>query len=226
MRAINILALALIPFLFASCDRGGSGRVESNKVFTEYRIVYDAAQDKSFARATFRFSNALGSAFELSNPATITFNEEALTFNSATSNYEREFSGILAEGTFSYVDLENNQFANTVSLLGTVEIPVIDTISQDSSLTLTWIGGPLVPNETMIVTIDGPENNDTQVFTTNIEGATSVVLSQSRLQEIGVGQARLTVERWQKQDLQSGTDSGGRVWSNFMAEAINIQIKA
>ena len=98
LRLPLLLAFVLI---LSACAREESVNVNQDSIFVEYRLVYDGNQDKTFARATFRFGGATGTLLELSDPATITFDGEVLTWNPLLAYYEKEYAGVVNGGLFS-----------------------------------------------------------------------------------------------------------------------------
>ncbi|MEM7660430.1 MAG: hypothetical protein AAF399_30280 [Bacteroidota bacterium] len=216
------LVLALIVF---SCARDVSENVNQDSIFTEYRLVNDADQDKTFARATFRFGGATGTILDLTDPAVVTLDGDLLTYKPLFGYFEKDFAGELAGGTFSYTDLDNSTFENAVSLSSAISLPTaLDSISQGEAFSLEWLGDPVGEDESVIVTINGINEGDAQIFTTTDQGANAIVLAQNKLTELGIGEARVFIERWTNQELGQATGEGGAVWSRYITGPMLVQI--
>lgn len=226
MKTKLFLSLIAVGTLFTSCRREDSENVNQDRIYAEYRIVHDAAEGKSYARATFKFKDALGVNLELTDPAAVSFNGDELSWKNAFAYYEKDFVGVKASGTFSYTDLDDNIFTNSVVLNNSIAIPsALTTISQASAYELTWDGPALEEGESVIVTIDGIHENDTQVFSTDSEGATSMILPKNQLTKLGDGTATIFMERLHSQDFQNGTSVKGAVWSRYIAAKKSITIE-
>lgn len=217
------LVLALIAF---SCARDVSENVNQDSIFTEYRLVYEADQDKTFARATFRFGGATGTILDLTDPAVVTLDGDLLTYKPLFGYFEKDFAGELSGGSFSYTDLDNSTFENAVTLSKAISLSAaLDSISQAEAFTLEWEGDPVGEDESVIVTINGINEGDAQIFTTTDQGTTSIILAQNKLAELGIGEARVFIERWTNQELVQATGEGGAVWSRYITGPVLVQIK-
>ena len=162
---------------------------------------------------------------ELTEPAEVKFNDTELAWKNAFAYYEKEYAGTTVSGVFEYTDLDNETFTNSVILKNEIAIPAsLTSISQGTSYELSWDGNLLEEGESVVVTIDWIHENDTQVFTTDADGATSIIFSKSQLGNLGDGPATIYMERWQHQDLQEGTEVGGAVWYRYIAEKKSISI--
>ena len=64
-----LVILSLLTISLFSCNREESNTVEQDRIFTEYELFYNANEDKTYARATFKFSNVFGTKLELSQPS-------------------------------------------------------------------------------------------------------------------------------------------------------------
>lgn len=226
MKKIHLL-IALIggSMAFTSCNREDSDNVNQDKIYAQYRIVYEADKGKTFARATFRFSNGTGTLLELNPPAEVKSDNVTMPWKPALAYYESEYAGIKNSAAFSYSDHDNNTFNNTVNLTSAIAFPAIDTIDQSMAYSLTWVGDDIQAGESVIVTIDGANENDTQIFTLASVGSTQIILDQNKLGDLGVGTATIYMERWENYTINQATSAGGAVWSRYVATPQTIHIK-
>lgn len=220
-----VLPLLALGLAVVACQRDESVNVNQDSIWAEYRLVYDAAEDKTFARATFRFGGAGGTLLELSDGAEVSFEGDALSYRRALAYYQREYAGVVSGGEFSYTDLDGNTFVNQVELSPAIAIPAsLDTIPKGAAYALTWEGDPLAAGESVIVTLNGQLEADAKIFTTEDIGATEIILDQDKLAEVGSGTVRITLERFKAQVIQDGTGEGGAVWSRYLSGVQEIQV--
>lgn len=218
-------AILSLPFLLFSCETQESVNVNQDSIFGEYRLVYEAASDKTSARATFRFGSATGTILELSDPAEVTTDGTLMNWRPVLAWYEAESASTDSSATFVYTDLDNNTFTNQVTLASEIDFPTsIDTIHQDAAYTLSWQGLPVATNESVIVTINGINEGDAKVFIQNSPATTEIVLDKDKLAGLGIGEATITIERYTIQDLQEGTSEGGLLWSRYIATPAAVVI--
>lgn len=209
-----IIALLCTVTLF-NCNRESSDAVNQDRIYTVYELFYNANEDKTFARATFHFSNELGTRLELADPSQVTFNGDILTFNRLLAYYEREYAGFIDNGTFEWIDTEENKFINTIQVNSIDYAATIDTIDRSSSYELSWSGDPLVENELVTLTINGENEGDARLFTTNDIGANSIILAQNILQQVGQGPGTTFLDRSYIPTLLDATGAGGRITGRF-----------
>ena len=124
MRLSYFAALAALTMLLASgCFREPSDSVNQDKIYTDYELFYNANEDKTYARATFKFSNLTGTKLELSDPSEVTFEGDLRSFKPALAYYEKTLPGLVSSGTFEWKD---------------IAFPAgLDTLMRGASFTLT-----------------------------------------------------------------------------------------
>ncbi len=210
MKLSQILSLLVVAVLLSSCEREPSASVDQDKIFTDYELFYNANLDKTYARATFRFSNLLGTQLELSDPSEVTFNGDVLTFRSALAYYEKEMAGFVESGTFRWSDIDGLVFTNAIQI-NTIAYPsMLDTIQRNASYEIIWEGAELVPKEIVTVTVNGENEGDAQIFLAADIGMEGIILSKSKLEKVGQGPGTIWMDRSYIPDLQEATSAGGR----------------
>ncbi|GAB4414102.1 MAG: hypothetical protein OHK0039_21650 [Bacteroidia bacterium] len=218
--------LALLPFVWlTACQREDSINVNQDTIYGEYRLVYEAEANKTYARASFKFGAATGTVLELTAPARVDFESESLTWQPVFAYYERVYAGVVADGAFTYADLDSMTFVNQVRMSRPIALPAdLDSLSQGAAYSLAWVGDPVGADETVTVTINGINERDAQIFSTKDLGATAIVLDKDKLGRLGRGQGKVFIERWTDQELVQGTSKGGAVWSRYLATPQAMQI--
>jgi hypothetical protein len=210
------LALFLGLSLF-SCTSESSDSVNQDRIYTVYELFYNANEDKTFARATFFFSNELGTRLELSDPSMVTFDGDELTFNRVLAYYEREYAGFVSSGTFEWTDTEENVYQNSIEVRTIDYAGTIDTIDRSSSYELSWEGDALTEDELVTVTINGENEGDARVFTNNDIGSSSIILAKNILEQVGAGPGTIFMDRSYTPELLDATDAGGRRTGRYRA---------
>ncbi|MCB0563117.1 MAG: hypothetical protein KDD01_01930 [Phaeodactylibacter sp.] len=208
-----------------SCNSESSDTVDQDRIFTVYELFYNANQDKTYARATFHFSNELGTNLQLAGDSKVTFEGDPLTFNPVLAYYEREYAGFVATGAFEWTDTDGSLFRNTVEIHPISFAPGIDTIDRSQSYELFWEDGELKANEIILLTINGENEGDARIFSTNDVGATSIILAKDKLSEIGQGPGTAFLERSYLPGIQEAPTAGGRITGRQRAENLEVYMK-
>ncbi|MEM7038725.1 MAG: hypothetical protein AAF570_17190 [Bacteroidota bacterium] len=206
---IPLLAFVAAMLLSTGCNREDSDSVDQDKIHVTYELFYNQNEDKTYARATFQFSNALGTKLELVNNAEVSFEGDVLAFKQGLAYYEKEYAGFVNTGTFTYMDLDGNTFQNTVTINEIAYPAGLDSLARDAAYELIWQGDALAADEDVIVTINGVLEGDVQSFSTNADGATSIILDRDKLEQLGEGEGTVWMDRRNMPEIQQGTSAGG-----------------
>ncbi len=226
MKTKNLLILFSLALLgLSSCIREDSDAVDQDRIFTEYELFYDANSDKTFARATFKFSNIFGTKLELVSPSTVTFNGEILTFNAVLAYYEKEYAGLVDNGTFQWTDTQGNTFTNSINFTSIDYPDGITSISRDESFELNWEGSALMEKENVTLVINGENELDAQTFFTNDIDAQSIILDKSKLERLGAGEGTVFMDRRKQPDLVEKTNAGGIIIGRYRPENLSVMIE-
>ncbi|MCB0569117.1 MAG: hypothetical protein KDC66_05115 [Phaeodactylibacter sp.] len=222
MKKLRFLAALALGLSLFSCNRELSSSVNQDRIFTVYELFYNANEDKTYARATFHFSNELGTKLELADPSKVTFDGDPLTFNAVFAYYEREYAGFVQSGSFEWVDTEGNPFSNTIEIHDIGYGAGIDTIGRSSSYELAWSGAALAANEIVTVTINGENEQDAQVFATSNIGANSIILAKDKLEKIGHGPGTVYMDRSYIPTIADAPSAGGRLTGRYRPENLDV----
>jgi len=210
---LSLLFIGLM--LFNSCIREESSDVNQDKIHTAYEMFYNANQDKTYARAIFKFSNVLGTQLQLTAPSQITFNGDVLTFQNTLAYYEKEYAGYIASGTFVWSDVNGISYTNTVHNK-VIDYPAnLDTIPRNAAYEMFWVGDSLSANERVVLTINGILEGDVQVFSQNNLHAKSIILALNQLQTLGQGQGSMWFDRYYEPGLTEKTSAGGSITARY-----------
>jgi hypothetical protein len=223
-KTITFLAISLLTI--QSCQKEPSDSVDQDKIYASYVLEYNDNQDITYARANFHFSNATGTKLELVDPAEVTIDGDLIPFKPALAMYEKDYIGVKASGDFKYSDIDGNEFNNTVTMVDSIAYPTgIDTLSRSQNFELFWVGQPVQQGEIVTVTIFGSGAGDGQIFTQAGVGATSIILTQNKLQNLGLENAQFHIRRSKNIPAQEVTSAGGNVIARYDASPITVYIE-
>lgn len=224
MKKLLIFALSMVVFI--SCEKELSDTVDQDKIFASYVLDYNGNQDITYARANFHFSNVTGTKLELAEQAQVTIDGEIIPFKPLLALYEKEFIGVKTSGNFYYIDVDGNEFNNTVTMVDSIDFPTgIDTLSRTENFELTWIGSPVGQDEVVTVVIVSPGLASSQLFTQTGVGATNIMLTQDKLQNLVLENAQFTIRRSKNVTAQEVTSAGGNVIARFNSSPMTVYIK-
>lgn len=218
MKTIKFLflpALYMAVMFLSSCAREESIDVNQDKIHTAYELYYNANEDKTYARATFKFSNALGTNLKLTAPSEIRFNGDILSFKETLAYYEKEYAGKITTGTFQWTDTDGSIYENTITIRD-IDYPAnLDTIPRSAAYEFFWVGDSLIANEKVILTVNGVLEGDVQIFYQSNVNAASVILALNQLQALGQGQGSLWMDRLYEPALTEKTSAGGSITGHY-----------
>lgn len=209
-----VILFAIIATTIISCEREDSADVNQDRIYTKYELFYNANEDKTYARAIFRFGNALGTLLELSEPSQVSFNGDVLSFKPALAYYEKEYAGFIESGTFTWQDTEGVTYINTATI-NNLDFPEIDTIPRNAAFELFWVGDSLSSNEVVTLTANSVLEGDAQLFTQSNINAKSIILELNKLQILGQGNGTLLMERHYNPQLEEKTGAGGEITGRY-----------
>ena len=212
MKNKTIVLWILMTFLYlslSSCHKENSEDVNQDRIYTSYELFYNANEDKTYAKASFRFGNITGTLLELTNPSEVRFNDQLLSFKPALVYYEKDFAGLIQNGSFTWKDTEGNTFTNTINLRPINYPAMIDTIYRNAAYEFFWQGDSLLANEIVSLTVNGVLEGDAQIFTQSNIHSKSIILALNKLQLLGEGQGQLWLDRTLNPPLTEKTSAGG-----------------
>jgi hypothetical protein len=223
-RVLAVLLLAL-PLLTGAAGRGCGGEdssvVRQDRIFTQYWLYYDANTDVTYARATFRLGNALGTLLELTDPAKVTFNEKALAYVDVPGWHEAQFPGKVT-GTFAYSNVDGQRFTVPVSAIPEVAAPAELSIPAGKAYTFAWQGPAVAKDERIEVIVTGENKLDFSVVDQRGVGATDVVIPADKTRRFNA-MGWLGVRRTQESAPMQAPDAGGMVWSTMQPKDTRVQ---
>jgi hypothetical protein len=219
---LSTLAIAFLALVFASCEKQPSDAVDQDRIRTDYELFYDKNTDKTTAIAAFKFGQSItGTQLELSNPAEVRFNNDVLTFNRILGRYEKEYTGFISTGTFTYKDTKGKVLTNTVPAIKPIDFPAspsVLSISKAQGINITWEGTPLAQNDGVGLLVAALPFTETTV------NATFVRITSAQIQPAATGAHIAYMDRWTLSQLQQQTSNGGSITSKYRARNKNVEV--
>lgn len=224
---LSIVSMLFIALSFTACeDAELSSSVDQNRIYTNYELFYNSNEDVTYARASFRFGNSLGTLLELDGTSEVSFNGDVLSKEEEPITnflfYEKAYSGFVDNGTFTWVDNDGNNYENTIQI-NTIDYPdSIGLIARDSSYEMFWQGDSLAADESVTILINGDSEGDAKTFTQDADNSTSIILQEWKLEGLPVGEADFWMDRTYQPDLNDATEAGGRIKGRYRPDNISV----
>lgn len=188
-----IIGVTLIGLTSGCKDDEPEG--ENFNVWVYHRLVYDAENDKTYARTTFRYGGLNGDVADLVPEASITFDGSDL--DPVNSIYEKQYDGLVESGTFVYTDSDGNVYSNTISVPSSIGFPPgLDSLSVNEDYELNWTGGALEPNERVEINLTAENSSGVnQEFTAQGDGLFGITLTEEKLDNLGTGTTDMHMQK-------------------------------
>ena len=198
-----------LSILFTSaCKREDSGNINQDSIYASYKLLYNASDNTTRARATLRISDDDGTKLEVKSPASITFENEKLSYDAILGYHEKNLDGLINNGTFVYTNIDNTTYSNTITF-EPITLPEMNNVSKASNFTIVWEGSAVGDGEEVTVSINGQDGNEE--LSSSTVGTSEFVFSTSQLQQLGNGQAVIELKReFLQTTIEYGTSAGGR----------------
>lgn len=209
----------------ASSEIANSEDVNQKKIHQLYSVYFDANNgDNYLVESQFRFGGNKGTTLRLSDPSSVTVNGEEMDEESNVLRgcfYESSLSG---KNKFEFVfkDTEEKEYKNSCEVWS-AELKPFKEIYTENSLQIKWIGSDLKNNETITVTIKDGESN-IATASTNVLGATYLIINPSDMGNILEGNAEAFFTRTYSSDLAEAADDGGTIYTEYISKKISIDI--
>ncbi len=223
LKFFSIIASVLI---LIACQSESSEDVNQEKIWAEYELFYNSNTDITYAKAIFKFSNALGTNLKLADPSNVTFNGQILVYKEALAYYEKEFAGLVTSGTFVWEDLNGNTFTNAIDTIRPIGFEAtFESVTRGSSNNFVWTGPSLLNAEAAILSITNVGVLNTQIFIQTGAGSSSMVLEANKLNNLAPGQPAIAIlDRVRTTSAPQVTSAGGNLKVTFRAQNKNIQV--
>lgn len=225
-----VIQVVLVGFLLSliglsACHREDSADANQDRIYTLYELTYDANEDETTVRATFRLGGPFDSKLTLSEGSSITFNGEEISLNGIYAYYQTKLTGEVLEGTFVFTDLNGTSYTNDVSI-SSIDFPEdMPNIVKGEAYTFDWIGNTVEDNEEVVFSIDGPQDSDTYSETENQIGAGTMELTQYKTNSFSTGASILSIERSYETENLSAPSVGGKIITKYAGTKVGMNVQ-
>jgi hypothetical protein len=213
-----IVGFLLSLLLFPGCAVEPSESVDQDRIYTAYELFYDKNEDKTYAKATFRFGNIAGTLLQLGGTSEVKFNNEALSYQSL-GYYEKVYPGLVSGGTFTFKDTKGTVYTNVVQDMKPIAFPTESlSVPKSASYTLTWVGDKLAAGENVGVLIGA------ELFLQINSNTASINLSSNQLTKLTAGPYTAIMDRYLISDPSQKPSAGGLLTRKYRAANKSVQI--
>ena len=226
MKRRPTIAIALLSVLFfTACKKEASVNIDQNRIYSDYEVTYSQMSNQTVTNAQFRIDSKSGKKIELTYPARVGFNGENLAWRNLGGVYESKRSGNHLNGSFTYLDIDENSFENTASVINPIDLPFgMNNISKNGNFFLPWTGAALQSGETVKVVISGGSQSGSKTFNATLIGSSYITLDQYKLNDLVAGSAKIQIQREKITGLQQSSLAGGRITSIYQGRKITVNI--
>jgi hypothetical protein len=222
---IALTFVVVLCFSISSCEKENASDVNQDKIYTDYEVFYDNNSDKSWVIARFRFGGATGTILKLDSTSFVSFGNDTLPYNDLFFGHFKEYAGRINNGTFTYRNLKNEVFVNSLPAYDTIAFsPSFTLLTKSVANTITWSGTPLAINQNVGLFVGGWTWGQDALKVQTSVGATNLVLGTNELAQVPVGPAICFMDRSTDVAVSQGTNEGGRIRGKFRAKNQTIQI--
>ena len=210
----NILVgvFALLNCVACSTATEKNTSVAQDRIHQFYSAAYDGRTDTTTASAQFRFGDGTGTTLELMTPARVIHNHLSLSKSSLLgTSYEGSGAGFIPDAEFIYTDANGTSYVNSARIvpIGFRNPPIVMRAAFDTSI--YWSGGPLSEGEEVSLVFTSTRTGVSAggSITTEVPGATSVVLGPSVFANSPMGTYQMCLTRSKGTTLQHAASVGG-----------------
>ncbi|MEA1872835.1 MAG: hypothetical protein U9N51_00175 [Bacteroidota bacterium] len=224
-KIISVIIIISGLIYLSSCQREESEDANQDRIYTYYELSYDANDDITTAKAILRLGGPLDSKLKLSDGSSVTFNNQALSFNGFYAYYQNEIPGKIESGTFVFTDLDGNTYTNDIELVE-IEFPEdMSDIEKGTAYNIDWIGDAVAENEVVTFTINGPADSDTYTETASQIGTTTIQLTVAKTNSFTTGASILDLERKYETENISAPSVGGKIVAKYIAPKVGMNVQ-
>ncbi len=206
--------LLLLCLVAAGCKMDETLDVNQRKIYSEYELFYNKAEDRTYIRAQFRHKKSTGNILRLTSPSTVRFDDFYLDYNPLIQSYEKVIEGYTESGTFVWEDLEGKRYYNFVKLVP-IEIQDFDELDAKNEQQIYWSGASLQYNETAMLFVIPVSHGTVRYLTEESPGSDFVTIPVS-VSSLFAGQTvRLAIQRTFSVVPEQKTEAGGKISGRY-----------
>lgn len=223
MRYLQILYIIALVSLLGSCKPDETIDVNQDKIFTEYELFYNKAEQRTYASAKFRHKKAKGTVLKLSSSSSVIFANQALSYNPSLQQYEKIFDSLLSNGEFVWTDTDGRKYKNSIEL-SNIDLPEGQSLIQSKNNTISWLGLPIREDEYVILFLN-TSGGDTQYVINKSFGTQSIDINSEILDKLSKGNLLMRIERNSVIELNEKTSAGGTLKGKYRSSEVPASLQ-
>ena len=223
MRYTFILISAIFSILTFSCRKEDSEKINQDEIWADYRLIYSGELDSTYSRVSFKHNEKYGESLKLSSKSTLTIDGNEPDFNGVFMWYQSVVKGFDSLVEFTYIDLDNQTYKNTLQIPNTIELPNIDTIYKDSSIYFPWSGNSIQEDEVVWFVVDGGLENKIPYISVDSIGNSGLYIVTDSLKGLPPGDVSIHFERWYKNSV-NGNSVGSMGYGHYISKKKQVKL--
>lgn len=209
----SILFLALSAAFIVSCKKDSS-KVNQDKIFQTYKIVYDAETNKTTFYAQFNEEKENGKDLELTGSSSITVNGEAMSRSGSV--YSMTVNGFSSTGTFVFTDTDGKTFTNTITGEQSIGNDSGSYLDMNSANYWYFSGANIASGETVNVSVvSNSDSGKSASASSSTSGNGYVLMTVSNMSNLITGDATAVTKRTSETTSGNWTSAGGKLVSTY-----------
>lgn len=211
------LFLLLLGCIAVACRMDETLDVNQRKIYTEYELFYNKAEDRTYIRAQFRHKKSTGNVLRLTSPSSVRFDDFYLDYNSLIQSYEKVVEGYVEGGTFIWEDLDGKRYYNFIKH-NPIEMMKLDELDTKSEQRICWAGEPLQYNENVMLFVIPEAHGAVRYLIEDVPGRDCVTMPVSVSSLFSGQTVRLALQRTFSAVPGQKTDAGGKISARYRNE--------
>ncbi|MBI5417378.1 hypothetical protein HZA55_05455 [Candidatus Poribacteria bacterium] len=244
--AVEIIFFFVLTFALScgkSNDTANSEDVNENKIYGDYRSVFDANTNTIEFYAQFRLAGKTGTTLKLTSPGKIEMDNNAMNLQDGevkAINLAGTYYSLIkiatapnSTYTFKWTKTDNTTYSNVMTYARPVTIssPLADsTYSKLNNLTVVFEGDDIQSDELVwaeLISLNLPAQGETPLLIAlPIKTGKEITFTALALSKFVSGNAKILLQRQRVSTPATGHDnSGGNIASWYIAKPRNIVIQ-
>lgn len=214
----------MLCIIAAGCKMDETLDVNQRKIYSEYELFYNKAEDRTYIRAQFRHKKSTGNVLRLTSPSLVRFDDFYLEYNSLIQSYEKIIDGYIESGTFVWEDLEGKRYYNFIKL-APIEILDFDELDTKEEQKIYWSAAPLQYNETIMLFVIPGSHGSARYLTEESPGSDFITVPVTVSSLFSGQTVRVAVQRTFSSVPEQRTEAGGKISSRYRNEDREVFFK-
>ncbi|MBI2429249.1 MAG: hypothetical protein HYV29_10735 [Ignavibacteriales bacterium] len=220
----TFLKFFLITLFILGCENDKGEAITDGAVYTELNVRYDKTTNRTTGTAWFWQGNKNGRWLIFNPDATLEFQDNAMAYRPGDHSYFKELENLQTPAVFSFTDINNKVFVNSIDVKQIDFRPAddLDTIDTSQPLTVTWSGTVLENSEIVTLRIESISATQDSIGTSTV---TFTNEKFSLLSGFKNSTVLMTIERSRSIALQQDLGGNGFIRAEYISQSKNVYLK-